>query len=742
MSPLSQSPLGVLKLPGLHLDTLGHYFAALGLLRLTNRKWPGVKGCWRNGIFCLVGGPQNFTELEKFVLAVGANNEWTEYTQDWAGAQKKDTKNKNAINLALWKAQLTNEVGAIVLSSHIAIAERLNFNPVFGTGGNAGKRNFSKGWAKARDAVKAVDASSLRRGKKQTVAQPKALFKPMMPAKAKQDFKLFLFGEACILLGDYGAGCWFSAANKIYNFSPDKAFRDGQITPWAMLLACEAFPLLVGDPSRHMGGQRKGTGAFPFVTQGAAPLTEKEAGVVEGEFWAPVWGRPLSLPEVSALFRRGRAEANGRGALTAAAFATAIIQKGTDNGLDEFRRFSLLHTTSAQTFESRLASVHPMRTTSDKAQSTAVSRIIRFRDTLPRESQRGKSWTYRGLQGPIDNALVHLASAGNNKELRTEQSWKLLDAVFSSLEKTGNNIAYRERESKLELLPVSWAISLLESEHAMTPELRIALSLATLCADARQDTSYDKTTAPLIAYRIGVVPAWKNNWGSLKIAKKSPLRVVWGQRDFTENICAVIQRRLSVESSTNGVPPFNTQLTLPMSDIVSFLHKALDDALIERWLNRFMLFDWRFIASADRHTILSIVNPPQDDVQPLSSLELLHAFFRPLFHLGTFSRLYQQKMIQRDSQKDPERINSDGVTTTAALKQLVALLVHGDAAAAYSVGLNRYKSLLHIPIQFGENDFALDAATSQSLLAALLLPAPATQVVKNFSRWNIISRTV
>ena len=213
-------PLAVIRLSGLHLDTLGHYFGALGLLRLSARKWPTVKGCWRDGVFCLVGGPQDFAELEAFLLQIGANREWTPYTQGWGEAQKKDTKEKTAFNLGIWRANDTNETDALFVMSHIATAERLSFNPVFGTGGNAGKRNFSKGWQKAKEAVAAKEpASKSKKIKKKKEQQ--SLFsvdkntsaKEMLPA-AKQDLSAFFKGETCSLLSDYGAACWFSSLKR------------------------------------------------------------------------------------------------------------------------------------------------------------------------------------------------------------------------------------------------------------------------------------------------------------------------------------------------------------------------------------------------------------------------------------------------------------------------------------------------------------------------------------------------
>lgn len=81
MTPIPQNipALSVIPLAGLHLDTLGHYFAAIGLLRLASLQWPAVKGCWRDGVFHLVVGPKDFSELETFLLGIGANSKWSQY---------------------------------------------------------------------------------------------------------------------------------------------------------------------------------------------------------------------------------------------------------------------------------------------------------------------------------------------------------------------------------------------------------------------------------------------------------------------------------------------------------------------------------------------------------------------------------------------------------------------------------------------------------------------------------------
>ena len=727
-------PLPVLRLAGLHLDTLGHYFAALGLLRLASRNWPEIKGCWRDGMYCLVGGPVNFAELEEFIRDIAAEAKWTPYNQDWSDTQKKDTKEKSARNIGHWRSDSASEADAIFSMSHIATTDRLRFNPIFGTGGNAGKRNFSKGWQKAKHAVEAKELT--KNSKKRAKSDQKTLIldigkkissKEISP-KAKNDLVAFLNGKTCSLLSDYGAACWFSSANKIYNFSPDKPYRDGQLTPWAMLLACEAFPLLVGATSRQIGARRQGTSAFPFVTQGVAPTNEKEAGAVEGEFWAPVWDKPLSLPEVSALFKRGRAEIDGRGAITSAAFAAAIIQKGTDAGLAEFRRFSLLHTTSAQTFESRLASIHPLASAVDADQAGAVAKVIRFRDALPREYKKGKSWIYRGLQGPIDHALIHLAETVSNSERRVDASWHLLDAVFFSLNKTAKNKTYREREPELTLLNTAWAVSLLESTHGIGPEVRIALALATLRAETSQIKSTveknDNKPAPILAYRTGIVPTWENNWGGkIKIAKNTPPRVVWSQRSLADNICAVIRHRTMVESESEAPPPFNARFSLSFADVSAFLNNDLDETLVDRWLTRFMLFEWNRLSSMEHKRVMNILKRNGNDLSgPLLPEDLLYAFLRPLFHSGTFAEISQKEGFGKRPQP-----------TVNALRPLVARLERGDFAAAHLTANERYKSLLLPTADFGKNIF--DVPDPRRLLAALILPAHPRSISQAFARW-------
>ena len=94
------------------------------------------------------------------------------------------------------------------------------------------------------------------------------------------------------------------------------------------------------------------------------------------------------------------------------------MKRGVDFGIAEFRRFLLLKTTSENTFESQLGTTIEVVSEENAVHSRAVRTALALRDRLPRDVKKGKRWVYRGLQGPVDRALVELAEAGNRDELR------------------------------------------------------------------------------------------------------------------------------------------------------------------------------------------------------------------------------------------------------------------------------------------------------------------------------------
>ncbi len=691
--------------PGLTLDTLGLYLAALGLLRVLSRKWPAVRGCWRNGRFTTVMGPDSSQQLEEFVYQVGLDENWSGYGRPWAKFQKKDTKlkqaKKPAMHTALWRAHCATENQAALQQSHIAVGRELTFNPLFGSGGNAGRRSFYKGWEKAK----------------------KAVAKPAKPEDIKSDLNAFLNGKPCRCLSDFSAGSWFSAANKVYN-SGFKPFKKGQITPWAMLLACESFPLLAGSQSRQLGGSRRDFGAFPFVTRAAAPLTEQAAGKTEGEFWAPVWTRPMSLPEAAALFQSGRAELDGKAALTSAAFASAVIQRGVNAGLSEFRNFALVRTTSDNTFESRLANVVRVPQ-SDRALNEAVRRAIVVRDKLPRDEKKGTRWRFRGLQGGIDRALIALAeSVGENQEApQVERSWQLVDAIFASLAKVDRNKAFREKEVRFELLPFDWLAWLLERTTTVQHvEIRLALALASLNPGRSDASPEERGKAPqrFLAYRLGAVGGGR--WW--RIPKELPLRRVWSPQSLTNNLIALGKRRL-FESAPKQPPPFRSAVSAEPADALQFLSQETDDDALGLWIDRFSLFDWSDKKESKSH--LRDWGGKPELPEPNGADALLYGFFRPLFDQSSLTWL-ETELRMSDGQQSAPNANA------GRLAPIVSALDGGNIAAAWGTASAAYRSERIALADFHSDAFSNEC--SKRLLASLFLPVSTRGLRKLFARWR------
>ena len=682
--------LAVVTLPGLHLDSLGRCLAALGLLSLCSRRWTSLRGGWRSGVFYLAGGPVTQDELVEYLAGVGERGEWSHYSKGWDVHQKADTKAKSAAHTARWRCREASEESISLLQSHIAPAARLSFNPLFGTGGNAGKRDFSTGWRKASGAIQ---------------EPPKGWKREMLNA----DLAAFLRGEPGICLGDYNAGCWFGAANKAFNSGTARPFREGQVSPWAMALACEAFGLFQGSASRRLGSARRAAGAFPFVTSGAAPTSSGEAGKNLGELWLPVWEKPMSLPEVTALFQRGRAEVNGRGATTAPAFAAAILQRGVDAGIREFRRFLLLRTTSENTFESRLVSIVPVAGKAECATAVAVARMLELRDRLPADRKKGTRWIYAGLRGILDEALVAFA-----EHPQPETARAAMDAMIGALRKVDRNRGHRKHKPPIQFqqMPGAWAASLLDSHGGNACiEARIGLALATLSGGNRIAPTKRENVSLLLPYWLGV----RMRGRFCSIPEAVPFGRVWGARTLPANLATVLHRRL-IEQDPSAEPPFGAWYSVGLGDIEAWLSGAVDDTEVECWAMRFSLFHWQKIDIAAAAALLGQAAPPNSITADIT----LFALLKPLFQPSLLASL-----LQGNSRRE--------VAKVGPLRGIAAQLARAEVSAAVRLARTAYRAAGIVPARLPFEDFY--CGDSERLVAALLIPSHGNRITELATRW-------
>ncbi len=710
--------LPAIALPGLRPDSLGNYLASLGMLRLLARKWSSVRIAWRDEALHVVGGAATLDDILFELCELAAKHAWTPYERAWIGAQKESTKTKRGTALALWQAS-AEEPTLELLSAHAVPAARVHFNPILGSGGNAGKRDFADGWRVATDALAMPESSAATKPKaaaKGKSASPDSSRSREREEKERRwaELDALLLGKPTSwMLEKLNAASWFSDANKLYS-SGQRPFREGSISPWAMALACEGLAFLAGGASRRLGARARVAGAFPFVTRAAAPSVSGEAGRDQAEVWAPIWDRPMTLPEARALFARGRAEIRGRGVLTPSAFATAIVRRGVDAGISEFRRFVLARTTSANTFEPRFEGVFKLREpsrfpvsprrASAAATSLAMERLLHLVDRLPEDRKVGDRWRFVGLRGPIESAVLRLAADPSDPEVARA----VLDAAVQSLDRLDRNRGFRERRVSWEPLPLRWLPSLFGDELPAN-EARLAMALV----------SGFPASLPFTLYRFGVDIERRR----FEHPERPPARWVFRPGSLSRVLSAVLHRRTidweSVQKEESTEEPARLGLPATAEQVSRWLHGGIDEALLARWISRLALFDWRSVPSEVR-TLAQAAR------EPASGADLiLFGLFQPLFDLRPVSA---RSLSRPGNLLDPE----SGARTPGVARMLTSLLRAGRLDAAVRLASSRY-SMASAPL--ARTNAPWHVGEPERLLASILFPVTDRDRTYLIERW-------
>ncbi len=464
----------------------------------------------------------------------------------------------------------------------------------------------------------------------------------------------------------------------------------------------------------------------------AAPTAAGEAGRDRGELWAPIWNRPAIVAEVEAIFSRGRAELDGRGAITPAAFAAAIRRRGTDAGIAAFMRFALGQTTSANTFEPRLmgrlavpsaysanVSVQPKATSSydaveqdsgfipsekldiDDSVADTLERAVALIERLPRDEKKGARWLYRGLRGPVELAVVRYAAEPEDPE----RARALADNMVSVLDRVDRNREFRGLGVRWQPLPLAWLPRLLGESASI--EVRLAAAIVSAFPDA----------LPFTLYRFGVASYSKLD--SYVVSETAPASWIWKSADLCANLVWTIDRlsldRYSLSKRAGGeLADRREGWYAAPGDVEQWLLRSLDETLLATWLSRLALFDWRRLTRRARALDLAaeLVSPP-------SGMGALHALY--------VSLLDQRPVLLKDSDLLDKK---SGARTLASARKLIALLRTGNSSAAFEHVRSRYSMARSPLIQVHA---PLNVDDSARLLASLLMP------VSDQSRADLIS---
>lgn len=674
---------------GLHADSLGHYLAGLGLLAAASQRWPTARGCWRNGRFTLVSHEFAAVDHVKAYLLTG----WkpTRYERWWSDAQKLDTKAKSSQRI--WHERNRRASSEVrLLDAHIVGTGRNHFNPVLGTGGNIGKRDLAKAW---NDALR-------------------LLSKPGSPAWLQAT----LSGDATASMPAFGnGGTWFVFANKMYN-SGQAWFREGQLSPWSQLLAMEGAFLLVGGANRRLGSRARPYAVFPFISEPIQPDRAGEIGLARAEFWAPLWACPATLAEVKLLLQRGMARIGGRPAQAPHEFAVAAMGAGADAGVEEFARYELRQTTSAQVFEAipreriraATAAVDRFESSTRSCSSKLLTQLIAtgWLDRLPYEprdsKQRGK---FVGLRGPIEAAIVRIG------EQCADERWQaLLLQLAIAQTRIDLNKQLRERCLPVPLLPREWFDMAWPNT---TAEIEAAVAVASLgWRIHRQDIN-----RPFVTNVFGVeLSSGLGRW-NVRLPQIRPMHAVWATGDPLEQLLNVGHRRL-VDGDCRWSAPFSGAQQCSWNVVSRLLRNdgSLDLEVVAKWIPALSLIDW-----SQHHESGRPSSGYHDLPDELDGTALLHALARPLFHAehGRYVALTDGTSLFAHGRRPRPGI----------LRRVFNLLRHNAIDEAVEALRNSFlavgRRVVELPVHL--------KADGPRIAAALLFPLNDSDVSLNFQRW-------
>ncbi|MFQ5849312.1 MAG: type I-U CRISPR-associated protein Csx17 [Candidatus Binatia bacterium] len=547
-----------LVLEGLHTGSLGHYFAALGVLRATTNMERGneIRGCWKNGRFLLYGPGST---LDREALCEFLLKDWkpVAFERWWSKAQSGSKKDPDALPKlrASEPDERVDQLDAVMVQ-----ANRRIFNDLFGTGGNIAKRNLAVVWKRSLELSK----------------------KP----EAKSWLEHTLFGVDDVSLPELqGAGTWFVFSNKTFNSGQDW-YQEGRLSPWSFLLAMEGALLLRGGVHRRLGTQTKGKGVFPFMCRPMNPPTDGQVAQGKSEFWAPLWSKLARMVEIEMLFRAGLAEVGGRPASAPHEFAVAALDAAVDAGVAAFIRFELRQTTSAQAFEALPRGKIQVRHASGPRHSKLLLPLIisRWIDRLPDEPRNPKQrGTFVGLRGPVEAAMVRLAEDPDDPE-----RWRdLLLLLARTQERVDRNKTLRERCNPLPRLSPSW----FERAWASPPvELQVARAVASIGAAGSITNQLEDTEHPVLFNIFGVE---REGGSRISFPKARPARAVWHNGRLVSVLIDIMKRRLVDADELDPVPLRGT-CPCSVDAIASFLWgEGCDDELVARWIPPLALIDWK-----------------------------------------------------------------------------------------------------------------------------------------------------
>lgn len=472
-------------------------------------------------------------------------------------ADKAETPEDKRRLMMQCRATLPDDLLPWLDATYMLLDTETKYPPLLGTGGNEGSGSYMSGFAQQIASV-------------------------VIQREWDHAVRTALFGAT---------ECGIASSQTPGHFSPEAAggpnaasSSEGNVAtnPWDYLLLLEGTLLFAAASVKRMEQRDGGTLGYPFCVRQAGVGYGSAAGSDEAnsraEMWLPLWSRPSTVHELSALFSEGRAQVGGRTARNGVDFARSLAGLGTDRGIDEFQRYSFQQRNGLSYFAVPLGrfKVEP------QPQVNLLAEIDTWLDSFRRaaSSDNAPSRAQRALRR-LESAILDLCQ---------QKGPTRLQAVLIALGETEATLAVSAKwraeafQRPVPLLSPTW---LTDCDDGSC-EFRLAASLAGMnsatVGDLRQHVEPVEVR--------GHWPTWSENSSGM-------CNVVWNEGDLEDNLIAVLQRR-SIEAVRRGYRASDGTLVFPgestcyasLNDVAAFLRHKTDDERIATLVRGLVLLDW------------------------------------------------------------------------------------------------------------------------------------------------------
>lgn len=713
-----------IELPGISPEPVSSYLKALGVLRLVSEQADcQARGWWQGGLFHL-RTKLNVEGLKLFFLKDYSPSPVLNPWSKGSGFHPKDnTESLTAIRtsgqrrmetyqkvLALMEplfkevhsrtsglkdkerkevllGEIRHRMPDVFLAWMDAVVVLLDdgpaYPPLFGTGGNDGRLDFSQNFMQRLVTLGLHDEK---------------------PSEfARKWLEQCLFGTVIAgLTGD-----------TVGQFNPGRAGGPNSTqgmegnagaNPWDFILQLEGGMLFAAGVTRKLNQARSNKAHMPFTVDASgvdATMANAEVASARGEIWLPLWDRPARLTEIRALLSEGRAEVGRQRASSGLDLARAIAGLGIDRGIAAFSRMGFLNRNGKAFLVTPLGQ-YPVH------HQPLVDRLRELdgwhQSFTYAAKAKGAPARFIGLLNQLETAM--LAFARQAEPRRLADLLAVLGQCFLTMA-TSLKFAANVYRKQLPGLSSAW----LTAADDGTVEFRLARALASV-NDTHPATPRSPGIGPLACNLLPVISVGDR----LEFLKEAGPSCVRGQTRLADLLATALERRL-IDSVRLGRPTlplhsgkpsvYPARPTCPAShaDITLFLQGQTDDR---------RLFDLL-------HGLLAV----RVDSQPATmagAMDLPRAWC----------------LLKPSFMPYPHQVH--GVTIQPeAQAEWVHLLRSSRAPEAVARAARRLRNLGLAPLphrrnRFAEEDFRVDPGVPGERLAAALLFPMDSRVVERLCR--------